>query len=125
MFACGAAQSRRRGSSLRDDCLFCQLVREGDHVRSADGFVAVRDINPKAVEWCRSHLDFAEVALNEIEPPLPYPAQMFDFVYALSVFTHLDEDLQHAWLREFGVAYVADVYDEMSDSLVRAIRRIL
>jgi histidine triad (HIT) family protein len=31
-----------------DDCLFCQLAREGDHVRAADGFVAIRDINPKA-----------------------------------------------------------------------------
>jgi histidine triad (HIT) family protein len=32
----------------RPDCLFCKLVREGDHVRAADGFVAVRDIAPKA-----------------------------------------------------------------------------
>jgi histidine triad (HIT) family protein len=31
-----------------DDCLFCKLVREGDHVARADGFVAIRDINPKA-----------------------------------------------------------------------------
>ncbi len=30
------------------DCLFCRLVREGDHIRKADGFVAIRDINPKA-----------------------------------------------------------------------------
>ena len=30
------------------DCLFCRLAREGDHVRKADGFVAIRDINPKA-----------------------------------------------------------------------------
>jgi histidine triad (HIT) family protein len=35
-------------SSLPDDCLFCTLVREGDHVRAADGFVALRDIAPKA-----------------------------------------------------------------------------
>jgi histidine triad (HIT) family protein len=35
-------------SSLPDDCLFCTLVREGDHVRAADGFVAIRDIAPKA-----------------------------------------------------------------------------
>jgi histidine triad (HIT) family protein len=28
--------------------LFCRLVREGDHVHAADGFVAIRDINPKA-----------------------------------------------------------------------------
>ena len=31
-----------------DDCLFCTLYREGDHVAAADGFVAIRDINPQA-----------------------------------------------------------------------------
>ena len=41
-------RSRRRGFSLPDDCLFCKLYREGDHVASTDGFVAVHDINPKA-----------------------------------------------------------------------------
>jgi histidine triad (HIT) family protein len=30
------------------DCLFCRLVEEGDHVHVADGFVAIRDISPKA-----------------------------------------------------------------------------
>jgi histidine triad (HIT) family protein len=33
---------------VSEECLFCKLVREGDHVRSGDGFVAIRDINPKA-----------------------------------------------------------------------------
>jgi histidine triad (HIT) family protein len=28
--------------------LFCKLYREGEHVHAADGFVAVRDINPQA-----------------------------------------------------------------------------
>jgi histidine triad (HIT) family protein len=32
----------------RDDCLFCKLVRDGDHVHAADGFVAIRDIRPQA-----------------------------------------------------------------------------
>ena len=36
------------GSSVQPDCLFCRIYREGDHVRAADGFVAVRDINPRA-----------------------------------------------------------------------------
>jgi histidine triad (HIT) family protein len=31
-----------------DDCLFCTLFREGEHVRSGEGFVAIRDINPQA-----------------------------------------------------------------------------
>jgi histidine triad (HIT) family protein len=33
---------------VSDDCLFCKLYREGDHVNAADGFVAIRDINPQA-----------------------------------------------------------------------------
>ena len=31
-----------------DDCLFCRLVQEGEHVAEGDGFVAIRDINPQA-----------------------------------------------------------------------------
>jgi len=43
-----ALRFRRRGSSLPDDCLFCKLFRDGDHVATADGLVAIRDINPQA-----------------------------------------------------------------------------
>ncbi len=31
-----------------ENCLFCRLVAEGDHVHASDGFVAIRDINPIA-----------------------------------------------------------------------------
>jgi histidine triad (HIT) family protein len=49
LYACAVAPSGRRGFSLpKDDCLFCNLVREGDHVHAADGFVAIHDINPQA-----------------------------------------------------------------------------
>jgi histidine triad (HIT) family protein len=34
--------------SAREDCLFCKLYAEGDHVAETEGFVAVRDINPQA-----------------------------------------------------------------------------
>ena len=33
---------------MSDDCLFCTLYRTGDHVARTDGFVAIRDIQPKA-----------------------------------------------------------------------------
>ncbi|HEY7197480.1 MAG TPA: HIT domain-containing protein [Gaiellaceae bacterium] len=51
---------------MSSDCLFCTLAREGDHVRSADGFVAIRDIAPKApthlLVFPERHLDsFREV----------------------------------------------------------------
>jgi len=31
-----------------EDCLFCRLFREGDHVHRGDGFVAIADIAPLA-----------------------------------------------------------------------------
>ncbi|HWE81081.1 MAG TPA: HIT domain-containing protein [Gaiellaceae bacterium] len=34
--------------SPRDDCLFCALFDDGDHVASAPGFVAIEDIHPQA-----------------------------------------------------------------------------
>lgn len=58
------------------------------------------DINPKLVDWCKAHLRFAEVTVNDVKPPLSYPSSSFDLVYAFSVLTHLPEDLQHAWIRE-------------------------
>ena len=33
---------------MQPDCLFCSLVREGEHVATGEGFVAIRDINPQA-----------------------------------------------------------------------------
>jgi histidine triad (HIT) family protein len=32
----------------RDDCLFCTLYVQGEHVASTKGFVAIKDINPQA-----------------------------------------------------------------------------
>jgi histidine triad (HIT) family protein len=33
---------------MSDDCLFCRLYHDADHVASTDGFVAIRDIAPQA-----------------------------------------------------------------------------
>jgi SAM-dependent methyltransferase len=57
------------------------------------------DYNPKLVEWCAANLR-GEFAVNEFAPPLRYPDDKFDLVYAFSVFTHLTEDLQFAWMPE-------------------------
>ena len=34
--------------SRHEDCLFCRLVDDGEHVRAGDGFVAIRDLDPLA-----------------------------------------------------------------------------
>lgn len=58
------------------------------------------DVHEGCARWCRENIDFAEVAHNPLEPPLPYQAGQFDLVYALSVFTHLRLDLQLRWAAE-------------------------
>lgn len=58
------------------------------------------DYNPELVEWCARNLPFMTAQVNGLEPPLPYPEERFDLVYALSVFTHLSEPLQDRWLAE-------------------------
>jgi SAM-dependent methyltransferase len=47
------------------------------------------DYNRKLIVWCRANLPFAEFSTNELERKLKYDDHSFDFVYALSVFTHL------------------------------------
>ena len=60
------------------------------------------DYDRKLVEWCLRNLPFMHAAVNDLEPPLRYEAEQFDLVYALSVFTHMSEPLQHRWLAELG-----------------------
>jgi len=58
------------------------------------------DIDAEAVGWCREHLPYADVTVNDTEPPLPYRDGAFDLVFGHSVFTHLDERRQDVWLSE-------------------------
>jgi SAM-dependent methyltransferase len=62
--------------------------------------VAGCDIDERMVEWCAANLPFADVRVTGLEPPLPYPDFSFGLVYAFSVFTHLSEHLQQAWIAE-------------------------
>ena len=66
---------------MPEDCLFCRLVREGEHVAKTDGFVAIRDVNPKAdthlLVLPERHVEsFREVA----EFPADEAKRMLDFV---------------------------------------------
>ena len=83
-FGCGCGRVTRRWAGL-----------DGTAVHGSDQ-------SAEAVEWCRRNLPFARFATNRLEPPVPYDGETFDLVYALSVFTHLPEELQLAWARELG-----------------------
>jgi SAM-dependent methyltransferase len=68
------------------------------------------DYNADLVKWCRRHLPFARFRANGLAPPLPYAAESFELVYALSVFTHLPYALQQRWFAEMARVLVPNGY---------------
>ena len=58
------------------------------------------DIDPEAVEWAQRSLPHVRVLLGPQLPPLSFAAESFDFIYAISVFTHLPEEMADAWVAE-------------------------
>jgi SAM-dependent methyltransferase len=81
-FGCGCGRVARHWAGL-----------QGPAIHGADA-------SGELVRWCQDHLPFMDAVEVEALPPSPYPAARFDFVYALSVLTHLPEDAGFAWVRE-------------------------
>lgn len=58
------------------------------------------DYNPELINWCRRNLQFAEFGIDKAGVPLDFAEGTFDFIYAVSVFTHLMERGQTFWMDE-------------------------
>lgn len=68
--------------------------------RAPNARLAGSDIDAEAIAWLREHLPDVDVRVNSWLPPLTFDTGSFDLVIAFSVFTHLPEDYQDAWLAE-------------------------
>jgi SAM-dependent methyltransferase len=86
------------GAILDFGCGCGRVVRNWIGLPGTDVFGS--DMNEQAIEWCRRNLPFATFESNGLAPPLAFETGRFDLVYALSVFTHLPEELQLLWIRE-------------------------
>ena len=79
----------------------CGCGRVLRHWHSLEGpTIYGTDYNSQLIRWCRKNLAFVEFKVNGLHPPLAYDSDKFDFVYAISVFTHLAEELQVSWMHE-------------------------
>ena len=81
-FGCGCGRVMRHWSTLRNSRLYGT------------------DYNASLVDWCRGALPFAQFSVNELEGRLSYDDAQFDFIYSISVFTHLTVAQQRAWMKE-------------------------
>ena len=82
----------------------CGPARVLRHLARIDGFEKVEvygtDYNEDTINWCMRNIQNVCFSKNDLEPPLPYGPEMFDCVYAISVFTHLSEKMHYAWIKE-------------------------
>ena len=58
------------------------------------------DINRELVDWCKANINGVNWKLTAAIPPTELEDNSFDFIYGISVFTHLDRELQSLWLKE-------------------------
>ena len=70
------------------------------HQKSPASQIYGTDIDSEATDWCSENFPWAKCGSNDPKPPLAYEDGQFDLAYAISVFTHLDEEFQFLWLEE-------------------------
>src|SRR5262245_3061135 len=58
------------------------------------------DPNREAIDWARANLGGIHFAVSPQEPPLPWPDGQFDFVFAISIWSHFSEPSALRWLAE-------------------------
>jgi SAM-dependent methyltransferase len=89
----------RAAAVLDFGCGCGRVLRHWDGVLGP-GVLHGSDYNARAIGWVQGHLQHVTAATNQLAPPLRYADDMFDYIYALSVFTHLTRELETAWLAE-------------------------
>ena len=58
------------------------------------------DIDQRSIDWLNANLcPPLEAVRSEVDPPLPFEDESFDFIWAISVFTHLSDN-SVPWLLE-------------------------
>jgi SAM-dependent methyltransferase len=58
------------------------------------------DYNRDTIGWCDQNIPGIAFSLNGLRPPLQFGEVFFDFVYSISVFTHLSEPVSIEWVNE-------------------------
>jgi len=66
----------------------------------SDANIYGSDYNKTSIDWCQKNIPNVKFDVNGISPPLNYSNNQFDFIYGISIFTHLSDKMHHAWIQE-------------------------
>jgi len=82
----------------------CGPARVIRHLGEIEGFEQVElvgtDYNRDSINWCRENIKNIQFEENRLEPPLQLASGSLDCIYAISIFTHLSEEMHFLWIEE-------------------------
>jgi SAM-dependent methyltransferase len=81
-------------------CGPARIVRHLPDLLPTGSRVFGTDYNPRTIEWCSANLPQVTFRLNGLAPPLPFEDGELDMLYAVSVLTHLSEEMHLSWMAE-------------------------
>ena len=81
-------------------CGPARVIRHLPEAIGNDAQVYGTDYNTATITWCRESIPGVHFDNNQLEPPLPFEENFFDFIYSISVFTHLSETVSRQWAAE-------------------------
>ena len=58
------------------------------------------DYNAISINWCKSAIEDVHFVKNDLAPPLAFSDSQFNYIYGISIFTHLSEEMHHKWIAE-------------------------
>ncbi|HEX6290772.1 MAG TPA: class I SAM-dependent methyltransferase [Herpetosiphonaceae bacterium] len=93
--------SHPTGDILEWGCGPARVIRHIPHLMApGEGRVLGTDYNYETIRWCNDAIHTVHFLPNTLTPPLPFQTDHFRAVYAISVFTHLSEDVSNDWADE-------------------------
>jgi cyclopropane fatty-acyl-phospholipid synthase-like methyltransferase len=108
----------------------CGRLIRAFHTSMPEAELFGTEIDAEAVQWLNENYQrFGMFSVNGHLPPLHHESERFDLIYGVSVFTHLPETMQLAWLAELhrvakrGCLLLLTVYNEEQHRVLNASNR--
>ncbi|HTF27965.1 MAG TPA: class I SAM-dependent methyltransferase [Flavitalea sp.] len=81
-------------------CGPARVIRHLPDLLRKNAMVFGSDYNKETIAWCSEKIKNVSFSVNNLNPPLLYKDNKFDFIYCISVFTHLSEITGLQWANE-------------------------
>jgi ubiquinone/menaquinone biosynthesis C-methylase UbiE len=81
-------------------CGVARIIRHIPDLIAQKGRIHAVDINPEMIAWDKKNIPNVNFEQIRYLPPTRFPDHYFNLVFALSVFTHIEKNIQQDWIHE-------------------------